>query len=132
MVSSGATADTFAPSPELDPGAVLHAVLASLAAESRAAAARRLHAFASPRMRSSIGDAAAFERALRTTLYAPLLGHEARVERLERRGEAARASVAVSVDGAKVRFTFALARARGGAHRGCWLLSGIAREGVDL
>lgn len=132
MAPSRVPAGAAAPSPDLDPSAVLDIVLDALAGTDQVAAARRVHAFASPRMRSAIGDAAAFERALRTTLYAPLLGRRAGVERLETRGEAARANVTVAEGGTAVRFTVALARARGGERPGCWLLSGIAREGVDL
>jgi len=124
------------PAPGLDAERVLGSVLEGLREDVSAPAegVRRVYRFASDRMRAGIGDEAAFRRAFQTTLYAPLLGHvEARVEALERRGEAARASVWVrAADGASARFTVALARARHGDRSGCWLLSGLARDGVDL
>ncbi len=124
------------PTTAIDADCVLRSVLDGLREDTSGPAegVRRLYAFASDRMRAGLGNEAAFARAFRTTLYAPLLGHaEARVEALERRGDAARAAVWVrGADGASARFTVALARARHGDRQGCWLLSGLAREGVDL
>ena len=124
------------PAPGLDPDGVLRSVLEALREDTSGPGegVRRVYGFASDRMRAGLGDETAFARAFRTTLYAPLLGHaEARVEALERRGDAARATVRVrAADGASIRFTVALARARHGDGTGCWLLSGLAREGVDL
>lgn len=126
-----------APSPGLAPGEVLGAVLRALADDESFGSdhgVRVLHAFASDRMRAAIGDLDAFRRALRNALYAPLSRPDAvGIDRLERRGDSARASVLVKEHGsAEARFTVALARARHGDRRGCWLVSGIAREGVDL
>lgn len=129
-----------APSSEQGPAQVLEAVLAALARPGRdpEPAAERavdvVYAFASPRMRAAVGGSADFRRAFRTTLYAPLLGHEgARVASLETRGDAARAVVEVTTrEGTPATFTCALARLHAGPRAGYWLLSGIAREGVDL
>ncbi|HKI57642.1 MAG TPA: hypothetical protein VKA00_00310 [Trueperaceae bacterium] len=95
---------------------------------------RVLHAFASDRMRAAIGDLDALRRALHNDRNAPLVRAAAvETESLEQRGDSARASVGVTdPEGVRTSFAVALARARHGDRRGCWLVSGIAREGVDL
>ncbi|HKI55725.1 MAG TPA: hypothetical protein VKB31_01125 [Trueperaceae bacterium] len=126
-----------APSPELCAREALEAVVRALAdthQPERDHGVAVLHAFASDRMRSAIGGPDAFRRALVNELYAPLVNAAAiHAEGLDQRGDSARATV-VARDGAGVtaRFTVALARARHGDRKGCWLLSGMAREGVDL
>jgi len=126
-----------APSPELDPEAVLAAVIAGLTARDRRQPEHGVavvFAFASDRMRQGIGDLAAFHRALGSSRFAPLQS-AARLESAEflRRGDSARATVHASGrDGSRAGFTVALARAPHGERRGCWLLSGIARENADL
>lgn len=127
----------FEPNPELDVRTVLDVVLGALADNDRPRPDHGIdvtYAFASDRMRAGIGNADAFGRALHNTLNAPLLSHaSAAVERFERRGDAARADVRVTCrEGAHARFTLALVRARHGTRQGCWLLSGLARDGVDL
>ncbi len=116
---------------------MLDVVLGALAANDRPRPDHGIgvtYAFASERMRAGIGDMDAFGRALHNTLNAPLVGHvSAAVEHFEQRVDAARADVRVTCsEGTDVRFTLALVRARHGARRGCWLLSGLARDGVDL
>ncbi len=93
-----------------------------------------VYAFASDRMRGLIGDQAAFSRALGNSANAPLLGHaSARLEALDRDGDSARAAVVITAaGGSAVRYTIALKRQVRGDRRGCWLLSGIAREGAEL
>ncbi len=125
------------PSPDRTVGAVLSEVLAALAANDRPEPGHGVavaYGFASDRMRAALGDLHAFERALHNTLNAPLLGHSvATVRSVDERGNAARADIDVTTpDGATVRFTVALVRPSQGARRGCWLLGGIAREGIDL
>jgi len=126
-----------APTPDLGAREVLTLVLRALAANDSPYTDHGVgvsYAFASDRMRGGIGDEAAFRRALHNTLNAPLLGHDAaEVERFERRGDAARAEVRVTGrDDAVARFTVALTLARHGTHTDCWLVSGLARAGVDL
>jgi len=126
-----------APTPDLGAREVLTLVLRALAANDSPRTDHGVevsYAFASDRMRSAIGDEAAFRRALHNTLNAPLLGHDAaEVERFERRGDAARAEVRVTDRaGTTARFTMALILARHGARADCWLVSGLARAGVDL
>lgn len=123
------------PAPDLPLESAVASILGALSrepAEGRGIAV--LYAFASDRMRAAVGDEAAFGRAFRNSLYQPLIGHgSARTVGLERRGDAARVTVEVRPPGGgAVRFLLALARARHGERRGCWLVSGLAREGVDL
>ena len=126
-----------APTPDLGAREVLTLVLRALAANDSPRTDHGIgvsYAFASDRMRGGIGDEAAFGRALHNTLNAPLLGHDAaEVESFERRGDAARAEIRVTGgDGAVARFTVALTLARHGVRANCWLVSGLARAGVDL
>ncbi|MEJ2289430.1 MAG: hypothetical protein P8Y02_12470 [Deinococcales bacterium] len=126
-----------APTPDLTAEATLSAVLAALAAHDRPSPDHGVavaYAFASDRMRAALGDERAFGRALHNALNAPLLGHvAAQVTSLDERGDAARAAVEVTTTGGdSVRYTVALVRPDRGPRRGCWLIGGIAREGVDL
>jgi len=125
------------PTPGRTAEQALDAVLAALA---RDAAGRPRHgpaavyAHASDRMRSLVGDAAAFERAFRTTLYAPLVGHRmAATNDWDRLGNSARCHLSVvGADGLEAGYTVALTRSAEGARGGRWLLSGIVRDGVEL
>lgn len=126
-----------APAPALSARQALDCVLTALADNDRPEpdhGVAVVYAFASDRMRAAIGGPEAFRRALHNALYAPLVdGGASEIETLEQRGESVRATVrARDATGGRTRFTVALARARGGDRSGCWLLSGIAREGVDL
>lgn len=120
----------LSPSPELAPQAVIEVVLQALQAYDAphaAAGAEVLYAFCSPRMKGAVGDLEALKRALANELYRPLVGHSsAELGALQQIGDSARQMV--TVDG--VSYTVALAKARYGEHVGCWLISGIAREGV--
>lgn len=117
--------------------AVLDGVLAACRApgpDAAARVARAVHAAASERMRSLVGDADTLARAFRTTLYAPLVGHRSAVaEAWDARGESVRCHLrVVAPDGGEAGFTVALTRARSGTRAGSWVLSGLVRDGVDL
>jgi hypothetical protein len=124
------------PSSRLSPAQVVDTVLGALADDDgvKGGGAAVVYAFASDRMRGLIGDQAAFSRALGNSANAPLLGHaSARLEALDRDGDSARAAVVITAaGGSAVRYTIALKRQVRGDRRGCWLLSGIAREGAEL
>lgn len=126
-----------APAPGLSADQALAAVIDALADNDHPEpdhGVRVLHAFASDRMRAAVGDLDAFRRALHNELYAPLVSaREIGTEGLERRGDSARATLAVGdARGGWTHFTVALARSPHGERSGSWLLSGIARAGVDL
>jgi hypothetical protein len=116
------------PSPELDAQAVVAAFLAACGRSPERAAAV-LWAFAGERLRRSAGDPSHLARLLANDLFRPLLEHaEVAFEPLERIEHAARQVVEVEADdGQRVRFLFALSRARHGEFEGCWLVSGLER-----
>jgi hypothetical protein len=118
------------PKPELTPQALITLVLEALKHNDTPyldAGIETLYTFSSARMRSKVGDLAAFKRALHNDLYRPLLKHAQReADVFMQIAESARQTV--TVDG--VAYTFALAKQSYGEHAGCWLLTGLVREGV--
>lgn len=133
--SSGAPAAT-APDPRLAPDAVVSIVLEALAhagdgagtADERPLAL--VYAFASPANRAAVGTAERFADLVRDDAYRPLLGHR-RAARgaLTVTGDRATQHVLVTTaDGARVAYTFTLARQAAGPFRGCWMTDGVTRE----
>ena len=125
------------PSPDLSPEEVVTKVLLALAANDLPEpdhGASVLYAFASDSLRAGLGQEADAARTLHNSRYQVLLDHDrATLVDVVVRGDAARSEVVVTApDGVGARFTMTLTRAVRGERRGCWLLSGVAREGVDL
>jgi hypothetical protein len=116
------------PSPELDARAVV-AVFLAACRSSPESAATVLWAFAGERLRRSADDPGHLARLLANDLFRPLLEHtEVTFDPLERIEQAARQVVEVeAADGQRVRYLFALSRARRGELEGCWLVSGLER-----
>ncbi len=129
-------ARTLGPAPAT-PEAALTRLVEALAAGDRRRPDHGIDAvyeLASDALRSRVGGPDDLRRVLDNSLNRVWLGHRGvEVIGLEARGGAARAEVEVTAaDGERARFTVALVRPRHGQRAGHWLLSGLAREGVDL
>jgi len=97
------------------------------------AGVRTLHAYASPKLRSKLGDLSVFQRAFGNELYAPLLSSAGvRAARPQVIGDSARSELTLEQDGETVTYLLGMVRAKGGPQDGRWCVSGVVREGVDL
>jgi hypothetical protein len=87
-------------------------------------------AFASPANRAAVGSLESFTAMVQDDAYRPLVGHrQASRGVLHVTGERATQRVVVTAaDGARVAYTFTLARQATGAFRGCWMTEGVERE----
>lgn len=88
--------------------------------------------FASPENQAFTGPLERFERMLHSPLYAPLLNYLTE-ELGPVRGEGEAATLRVTVlarDRQRHAYTYYLSRQDVGAHAGCWLIDGVARDEV--
>jgi hypothetical protein len=125
-----------APDPRLAPDAVVGIVLDALAhtgpgggaADPRPIAL--VYAFASPANRAAVGTVDRFTDLVRDDAYRPLLGHRraARGALVVAGDHATQRVLVTTADGARVAYTFTLARQAEGAFRGCWMTDGVTRE----
>ncbi len=107
---------------------LLDTVLTSLRRD-RTSGAAALWASFDASARGSIGDVEALARALGNPLLAPLVGHaQARREPWQRRGAAARTTLAVTGEGGDARY---LVSARRRPEHG-WRLTGLRRDDLPL
>lgn len=97
------------------------------------AGVRTLHAYASPKLRSKLGDLSVFQRAFGNELYAPLMqAADVHAEQPMEIGDSARVELRVQEAGHGATYQLGMVRERSGPHAGRWRLSGVFREGVDL
>jgi len=107
--------------------------LLRLAFGQGAAGVATLHAYASPKLRSKLGDLSVFERAFGNELYAPLLSSQpVQADPPLIIGDSARSELRVKHTGETAVYQLGMVRAKGGPQAGRWCVSGVFREGVDL
>lgn len=115
---------------ERGPAAVLTRLLASFRGGEARPAADALLRVASSRLAGKLGGSAHLTHLFANPAWAPLLGHRsARVDGLDRIGDAARARIEVeAADGARVAYLASLRRVPGDAVEPAWRLTGLVRE----
>lgn len=95
--------------------------------------ARLFGAHASDRMRAALGGETHLARVFESERYSPLAtATSASLGEVVRIDDTARAVLTVSGPQGPSRYTLAVAKARHGLRTGVWVLSGVARDGIDL
>ncbi len=122
-----------APDPRLAPDSVVTIVLEAFARVEPNLPTSGIdiaYAFTAPANRAVIGSVERFSDVVRDGSYRPLLGHRRAVRsEMSIEGDHATQRVVVTtVDGARVAYTFRLARQVDGEYKGCWMTERVTRE----